>query len=435
MLLCLVFITGGSSQETNSGVMFAQLLAIPVLLYALWQAQRWGCLLQARGSVAVFAFTASIPLLQLLPLPDWLWNLSSARQLLQHDLSEAGVTMLRFRWSLSPGATERDLLSLLPAAALFFAGVALGAEAQHKLFSMVIVLGFSSLVLGIAQIGAGQESMLNPYPQWVPALGGVFANPNHQGATIAIVLVLAIALMLEARSRVRRGEGVPVLPWIFAILIAIFLLAVPMIGSRAGPILTILSVVTFAISSGAVPFKRLRQHRSTQFIILMAGLLLALGIYAALRWTTGDKVDAIRLELTRQTALIGSAHAPLGGGFGGFVSLFDQGVDVSLLSSEYINSAHNEYVQLWLEGGVLAIVCVLVVLAWLAFSLRRLLALHSRSSSRRRGLAAATAVFVLILHSWVDYPLRTPALMAVFALMAGILAANASRENGTRVDL
>lgn len=428
-LLCLAFATGGSSQQTNAGVMLAQLLAIPVLLYALSQALQRGCLAQMRWSVALFALIVAIPLLQLLPLPESLWNLPVARQLLSRDLSSAGVTGLQYRWSLTPAATERDALSLLPATALFFAALALGSAAQTRLFWLVIALSFSSLVLGVAQVGAGQDSVLNLYPQWPVSLGGVFANPNHQAAAIAIALVLAIALLLDARRRAKRSEEFSVQPWLFTALIAVFVLAIPMMGSRAGPVIAVVPAVLFVLCSGAVPLERIRHHRGTQILAAATAVVFAIALYGALNWTTGARIDTIRSALTRQTTLIGFAHAPLGGGIGGFVPLFDQGVAVSLLGGEYINAAHNEYAQLWLEGGVIAVLCMLAMFVWLAISFRRLFVLPAKSTRRRMGLAAAMAMVVILLHSTVDYPLRTPALMAVFALMAGVLAARASMQN------
>ena len=426
VLLCLSFITGGSSQETNAGVMAAQLVAIPVLVYALWEAQRRGIFFTSRLSISVFAFVVAIPLVQLLPLPEAWWNLPSARQLLQRDLAEAGVTSLQYRWSLASTATERDLLSLLPATALFFVALALGTVAQRRLYWLVICLSFFSLILGAAQVGAGQASILNPYPQWVPALGGVFANPNHQAASIAIALVFSIALMFDVRSRVRRGENLPVLPWILGTLIAVFILAIPMIGSRAGPIIAVVPVALLVLGRGTISYERMRE-RGAQAILLVAAFALLIGIHAAVSWTTGDKIDMIRSALTRQTLLVGVTHAPLGGGIGTFIPLFDQGADVSLISGEYINAAHNDYAQLWLEGGVIAAGCMGAVLVWFIVSVRRLLALPSRSTSRRRGLTVAAGMFVIVLHSAVDYPLRTPALLAVFALMAGVLAATVAR--------
>jgi len=431
ILLCVTFISGGSSQETNAGMLIARLLAIPVTMLALWEAQRRGVTGHARWSLVTLACVVSIPLLQLLPLPEWLWMSAPARQQLQNDLAAAGVSNIHYRWSLSPAATERDLLSLLPSAALFVCAVTLGKEAHRRLCWLVIALALFSVAFAVVQMGAGEQSILNLYPQWVPAMGGIFANPNHQAASVAIALVLAISMLLDSRSRVRRGEPVRELVWIFAVLIVMFALTVPMIGSRAGPILAMISAVIVALGSGAFPIARVRGHRGTQAFLCLAAVVLLLGVYAAFNWTAGAKIDVIRSTLTRQTALIGYTHAPLGGGYGGFVPLFDQGVDNSLIGGEYINNAHNDYVQLWLEGGVAAIAGMLAVLVWLAVSFLRLLALHPKSGSRRRGFAAATAMFVIVLHSWVDYPLRTPALMAVFALLAGVFSGSVAMGRAT----
>ncbi len=50
-----------------------------------------------------------------------------------------------------------------------------------------------------------------------------------------------------------------------------------------------------------------------------------------------------------------------------------------------------------------------------------------------RAIAAAawTSLLVLLMHSLVDYPLRTTALMATAGLLAGLLfnAVNASRQS------
>ena len=432
VLLSVCFVSGGSSQESGVGVMIGQLLAIPVLFFALLKAWPSGRLAPVRWSVAVVAFVVLIPLLQLLPVPAWLWNLPPARVSLQHDLTTAGVTGLHYRWSLVPAATERDLLSLLPAVALFFAAITLGRSALRHVFGVVIGLALFSLLLGIAQLSAGQHSILNPYPQWVPEMGGVFVNPNHQATALALALVLSVALMLDARRRARRGDGARALPWVYAVLAAVFAIAIPLTGSRAGPIIAIVPTVVFVMACGAIPFDRLRHHRPTQLIFLIAMAALVVGIYSAMSWTRGDKVDAIRSILVKQTTLIGFTHAPLGGGIGGFIPLYRQGVDVSVLRDEYINNAHNDYAQLWLEGGVLAVFGLLAAFTVLGLRVRRLTKLPARSGPRTMGLAAMMALLVVILHSWVDYPLRTPALLAVFGLLAGVAGKGIKRSTADR---
>ncbi|GAA0708216.1 hypothetical protein GCM10009105_07600 [Dokdonella soli] len=435
VLLIVCFVTGGSSQESGIGVMSAQVLAIPVLLYALTRLIACKCLGSVRFGTGVVALIVLIPFLQLLPVPEWLWSLSPARVSLQHDLAAAGVTGPRYRWSLVPGATERGLLLLLPAVALFFATITLGRSALRRVLSVVIGLALFSMLLGIAQLGAEQHSILNPYPQWVPEMGGVFANPNHQATALAMALVLSVALMLDARRRARPGDGAHALPWVYAALAALFVVAIPMTGSRAAPIIAIVPTVAFVLACGAIPFDRLRHHLPTQLFFLITMTALVIGVYSAMSWTRGDKVDAIRSMLAEQTTMIGFAQAPLGGGIGGFIPLYSQGVDASVLRDEYINSAHNEYAQLWLEGGVLAVFGLLAAFAVLGLSVRRLMKLPARSSSRTTGLGAMMALLVVILHSWVDYPLRTPALLTVFGLLGGAVVKLASDDAGAPFQL
>ncbi|MHB8474463.1 MAG: O-antigen ligase family protein [Gammaproteobacteria bacterium] len=431
-LLGVCFVTGGSSQQSGVGAMIGQLLAIPVLFFALWSAWSGGQLARARWSAVVLAFVILIPVLQLLPVPAWLWNLPPARVSLQHDLAAAGVTGLHYRWSLVPAATERDLLSLLPAVALFVAAIKLRGMTLRHVFNVVIGLALFSLLLGIVQLRAGQSSILNPYPQWVPEMGGVFANPNHQATALAIALVLSVALMIDARRRALRGEGAHALSWIYAGLAVVFVIGIPMAGSRAGPIIAIVPTVVFVMACGTIPFDRLRNHRPAQLFFLLIVAALAVGVYSAMSWMRGDKVDPIRSMLARQTTMIGFTHAPLGAGIGGFVQEYQQGVNASALRDEYINNAHNEYAQLWLEGGVFALFGLLAAFSVFAFNVRRLMKLPARSSSRTMGLAAMAALLVVILHSWVDYPLRTPALLAVFGLLAGVAGTGIERSMADR---
>ena len=42
--------------------------------------------------------------------------------------------------------------------------------------------------------------------------------------------------------------------------------------------------------------------------------------------------------------------------------------------------------------------------------------------------AASISIAMLLLHSCVDYPLRTPAMMAMFGLFCGMLAVNRTED-------
>src|SRR5690606_12517218 len=115
---------------------------------------------------------------------------------------------------------------------------------------------------------------------------------------------------------------------------------------------------------------------------------------------------------------------PLGSGIGSFVDVFAQDAAPGFQQAEYVNHAHDEYLQWWLEGGIAAVAAMFAALAVLAWAGWRLL-----RDGRRHPLPAACwlGVAVLLLHSVVDYPLRTLSLMTAGALLAGIAVAAAAR--------
>jgi O-antigen ligase len=429
-LFATSFVTGGSSQETGAGAIVSQLLAIPVLLYALTLAVRRGRIQSAWPGVAVLALVVLVPLLQLLPVSHQVWELPALRLRLQQDLAAAGVTGLNYSWSLAPAATKRAVMSLLPASALFLSALAMNREALRGFLWLAIALSMLSLLLAIAQLGLPQDSILNPYPDYAPAMGGIFANRNHQADVLAVALVLCIAMAIDERRRIRRGVGSGTRIFVLSTLAVLFAVSLPLVGSRAGIVIAILATVAIVAGCGSIELERLRSSWRTRLIFLAALAFLGLGTYGALHWMQVDAVDAVygtRGELAKQSLILGFGSAPLGSGVGSFVPLFEQESDISLLQNAYVNHAHNEYVQWWLEAGAFAIVCMIAAILALLHGLRRLAGLRSKSGLRISGTAAFVGIVAMLVHCWVDYPLRTPALLAMFGLLAGVFFSAAAQ--------
>ena len=147
---------------------------------------------------------------------------------------------------------------------------------------------------------------------------------------------------------------------------------------------------------------------------------LAIGLLLALQWMRLAQADLLRRDMALATLEMGGSLAPLGSGAGTFVEIFAQSGAPVLQRAEYINHAHNEFVQWWMEGGVpamLVLVLGLGVVAWLGWRALR--------SGRHHPVAATCwlAVIVALTHSWVDFPLRTLSLMSICALLCGVALA------------
>jgi O-antigen ligase len=434
ILLVLCFVCGGDSAHGNLGTWIAQLIAVPLLVVALVQCVRNDRLSRSRWAVAAVGMIVVLPALQLLPLPTWLWTLPTGRETLLRDLHQVGVATVDKRWSLAPAATERDLYFLLPGLALFFCMLGLDSRAWRRMLGLIVVLCVANLALAFAQVAAGQNSILNPYPEFAPAMAGIFANRNHQADMLAIGLMLVISFLLDTwkkrRETGRFGIGVGMLVFIAVILV----FALPLVGSRAGVIIAMVMLMGALLSAGLPTMMALRKSRALQIGSVLAAVMFAAGLQAAVAWMKADvAVEGSRHVLLTETLRIGAQHAPFGAGIGSFIPAFQQSASDALLTNTYINNAHNEYAQWWLEGGVLGVFVVAITLVLILYTLVSLLRQRQRSSSRDSGLAAMMGIGIIILHSMVDYPLRTQALMTVFSVLCGIAIAASSRRTSARI--
>lgn len=417
VLLATAFIAGGDSAATGSlAIAATQLFALGVLAWAL-PALAAAPLDPLRRHALLLAF--ALPALlaaQLLPVPTTWWQALPARVGIARDLALVGVAPAWQPWSLAPLAGERALWGLLPALAVFCGVLALPRARLRGLLLLFAWLAAASQVLGWLQVGAAQDSLVNPFPRWPLAFNGLFANPNHQGIAAALSVVAMVALASSGNPvdagywRSRR------LPCGLALLA---LASLPMTGSRAALLLAIAGAVAALL---LLRFETRGPRSGGRLRAGWAAVVLAMVAFAV-AWVRFQAADVVRWSLVQTTAAMAWAYAPTGAGVGSFVPVFDQYAPQSLMQWEFFNHAHNEYVQWWFESGV-AGMAVIACALWLLVRSRP----RPRAKYQGEAVAAWVGCITLLLHSLVDYPLRTPALMAVAALLAGTMVA-AARPN------
>jgi O-antigen ligase len=112
---------------------------------------------------------------------------------------------------------------------------------------------------------------------------------------------------------------------------------------------------------------------------------------------------------------------PFGSGFGTFESVFNMYEPAWMLTSRYMNQAHNDAMQLVIEGGVPALAIAGTGLLWLAWS-----GWSRLRSSQREAHAFAVlccgSVILWLAASVVDYPLRTPLAAMLVATLTALLS-------------
>jgi O-antigen ligase len=109
---------------------------------------------------------------------------------------------------------------------------------------------------------------------------------------------------------------------------------------------------------------------------------------------------------------------PLGSGLGTFKPVYKLYEDHDRIVATVINHAHNDYAELALEMGAPGILLILLFLVWWTVAALRVWRFPDSGPYAR---AASIASAALLVHSLVDFPLRTAALSTCFAVCLGLL--------------
>jgi O-antigen ligase len=129
-----------------------------------------------------------------------------------------------------------------------------------------------------------------------------------------------------------------------------------------------------------------------------------------------------RLQIARDSIPMVKAHPVMGWGLGTFTTVYPK--YRSFYADVFINAAHNDYVQVLTETGMLGFAAVLCFLALVYVSGFRKLRGPRLDMPQAATLAALLGVTGIVVHSFVDFNLQVPANAALFYLLAAIAAAS-----------
>jgi O-antigen ligase len=427
--LAAAVLLGGASRNNTWQVVAIQLLALPALMHAAWtMATTPGAWRQHRLALIVLALIAATPLLQLIPLPGELWARIPGRQAPAEALRAAGVPIGWRAISLTPVATLGYALALIPPAAVFLSAMLASSRERLWLTIVVIAAALVSVCLGALQVASGGSGPLYFYDptNWGSAVG-LFSNRNHQATLLVVTLPLA-ALWIR-RGRDSERYRIPLLLGFMAVyLIAIIGLFI--VKSRAGVFL----LPPALLASFLIVWKSARQGE--RHLPVLLGGATALVLFLAAAFAMGPLMDRFSDGLvdgrgaTSATVLDAAGrYLPLGSGVGSFMPVYKSVEPVGTMTERSWNHAHNDAVELWLEAGVLAAVAGLAFVLWWGSAA---IAVGRRFLDGRDALGAAglSCTALVLVHSTVDYPLRTLSMACIFALACAMMERSRSEAAG-----
>ena len=420
---------GGGTGVFETADVVAEALCLPFLVGSLVRLLRRSPpkpVLLALGTAGLFLL---LPLIQLAPLPPSIWTKLGGREAIASAFALAGVETPWLGISLFPAATWRSILALTPALAVFAGVMQLDFRQRRMAAYCLIGAGFVTAMLAIIQLVQGPTGLLRVHHDNLTSIVAFFANPNHIAALlyccilIAVTISIAQTLGLLAQTNWRKSgfwTWRALTPVFLFFLSCLFLFGVALTRSRAGVAITMASILC-AVAATLPYAGRLALSKSVIVAGLLgaviAGAVLNYSLYDVLQRLQGGLENESRVRIAQLSGEILREYMPFGAGIGTFLPIYGMHETVATALHLPINRAHNEFLEWGIEGGVSSYLLLVVAICWLAwlnaFVWIRGVGPYFSDACLTRACAAAPAL--LLVHSLVDYPFRTIALMSVGA--------------------
>ncbi|MFM5907905.1 MAG: O-antigen ligase family protein [Novosphingobium sp.] len=429
MVACLLggaaMVLGGGGSPAPVPEMMLQVLAACAAGLWILVARRGFRFMDADPKVwIVTAFVLALPAIQLVPLPAFIWQNMKGREVMAAALDLVGEKDSWRPWTLDSGRTLSALLATLPPVAFLVMVASLRRGGRMAVIAVIAAMAGVSLVIGAGQIAGGDSNALRFYERGQGFLTGFQANHSATADVLLIAMVAALATIRDyadfhpvsrftANYRLATSAG----------LVAMFTIGVVLTGSRAG-------MLMLPLAWGACLMLVWPLLRVPSRTVLLAGAALLLAVVAGVIFSgmglTAEAVgrftqsSEMRPQIWASTIFVVKQYFPWGAGMGNFMTVFAASEPLETVSSAFVNRAHNDYLELLVEGGVFGAMA-LAGLSWTIAGLARKAWQKAPAGSRAQVVFSLTTLAVIALHSIVDYPLRSMSLAFVAAAAVALL--------------
>lgn len=414
----LITLAMGISVAFYSGKTVYVLLVLEVIGYCLLLLTLWnrGKIQLGKLTSAILIFIVLSPLIYLIPIPQGIWEtlpghpayIEPLNWLLKHDQTP---------WlslSIVPLKTLHAFIALIPLVAIFLATASLSSKKQLRLAYVFLGIAAIQAIIGLIQYG-------NPTATWLffeftneGNAQGTYLNRDHFSALMHISLPMAIGLVacnIGRKEKESRGANTVSLllnkVLIFSVAVMLILLGGVFSRSRAGVFLIIVAIIlSLALFSKHIGGRRSAGLAAT-IGTLGLGSAISIGLIPVLnRFIVISPMEDLRWTLFADAISGIKTFFPFGSGPGTFQDVYRTLQPVERLN--FVNHVHNDYLELIFEMGVIGILLLILLLVsyirgWVNMKN------YSWGNYRFIKVAAGIGLFLMSLHSLVDFNMHTPA--------------------------
>ena len=429
--LAILWIAGGASRADVLGQSVVRFSAWTIIVVAILALPRvdWRAV---KEPAIILGAAALLVTLQLVPLPPSIWTDFPGRSIFTEAAVLAGTEQPWRPLSISPSGTSNALASLVVPAVVLLLAANLTREQHWRIAIFVLGLVVAGAVLGVLQFSGANFD--NPLINTVTGeVAGNFANRNHFAVFLGIGMVLVLAWAFRDDTALWKTGAA------FGLLV-LFALIVLATGSRSGVLVGLIGIALAVIAFRTQVARRIKAMPLKVAVLLGGGLFASVTAVVWLSFNIGraTSIDRatmlegeadLRLEFWPVVSNMAQYYFPVGTGFGTFDPVFRIGEPDNLLSPQYVNLAHNDWLQLVMEGGVAGLILLTVSLIWWVLrTIHVWFRGHIRGKNQSLAKAASIMVALTLMASITDYPSRTPMVMALLTLAAVWLVNPSSNE-------
>jgi O-antigen ligase/Tfp pilus assembly protein PilF len=357
-------------------------------------------------------------------------------------LSFIAICLLSLIWSNSFFVSLTELPLFLAGPLLYFVITnSINHERQiNRILDILLLVGGLFGIYGIFQYNGIDFSF------WTRNVGrqqvfGLFGNVNFFAEYLIVSLPIAVSLFFASRNKFKK-----ILLLIATLAMGTSLIVTFARGSYLGfGVSLIFMFFVFLISRG----KNFIKNNKKIFIILVAIIIIAfLFVVPTPLNRSGTVISKIkerasitqiinefsfgrRMAIYKFTTLMIKDHPLLGSGIGTYkyntlryqAEFFAQGENRSLYPYGFADKAHNEYLQLWAELGIIGLgIFIWLMVSYFNYGLKYL---RKIKDSPRQGIIIGLmgAVVAVLVDSIFGFPLHLPATIVLFWLALGLTVA------------
>jgi O-antigen ligase len=341
--------------------------------------------------------------------------------------------------SIAPVAGLTLLMKILSYGGIFIMALYFGRD-RHRARTIFVAIALTTAAYsayGLFMHFSGLRLVLwFPKTEYPNSLTSTFINRNSFATFAGVGIIAALGPLLHEFRRLivghpgllrglqsvsERGSGT-----LYLLLASIILdlAALLLTGSRGGFAATMFGLLVFLVLMLV-----LRDVGMRHFVaLLVAGAVVAFGFISMsggflldrLGTEDGQGHDA-RVDLFDVGRLAVSKHPLLGQGLGSFPEAFNRANDGSATYDDaWVDLAHNSYLELAIEGGLIGLVGSLVLLGMMVGLL--LQGIFTRARGTSFAIAGLSVCALVGAHAMVDFSFQMPAVAATFMLLVGAAA-------------